>query len=126
MLMLVTVTVVMLVVVILPGLMRMFVSVLVIAMGMGMTVRVTVFVAMIRLVPVVMVMIFVIGFEVDIHFDAGNAAFFLLVHMQVVALEFQLAELAAEFLGADAQINERAQEHVATDATKNIEIKRFH
>jgi len=146
---------VMLVVVILPGLMRMFVSVLVIAMGMAMGVPVLVIMrpGMLMILPgsmgvlvgmlmitmgmsmavrvtvlvvMVMLMIFVIGFEMDIHFDAGNAAFFLLVHMQVVAFELQLAEFTAELLRAHAQINERAKQHVTTNATKNVEVERFH
>ena len=71
--------------VILPGLVGMFMSVLMIAVGMGMTVRV----ARLMLLTVIMVMvtILVIVFEVDIHFDAGDAVFLLLIHVQVIAFE---------------------------------------
>jgi len=62
-----------------------FVGVLKIAVGMGMTVRV----ARLMLLTVIMVMvtILVIVFEVDIHFDAGDAVFLLLIHVQVIAFE---------------------------------------
>ena len=44
--------------------------------------------------------------------------------MIIIQLEF--AELASQFARIHAQVNQRADEHVATDAAENVEVKGFH
>ena len=108
--------------VVLPGRMGMLVGVLMRTRRM----RVAVGVVVVVVVVVIMSLVRVVGFEVDIDFDAGDAAFFLLVDMQVVAIEIQFAEFATELLGTHAQVDERAEEHVATDAAEDVEVESFH
>ena len=46
--------------------------------------------------------------------------------MQVISLELQLGQFLFQFPGIHAQINQRPEEHVPTDAAKNVQIQGFH
>ena len=45
--------------------------------------------------------------------------------VQVIALEAQLGQFALEFAGLNAQVDQRAEEHVAADAADQIQIELF-
>ena len=64
--------------------------------------------------------------QVDIQFHAFDAGFLLARHVQVIAVELQFLQLALQFAGIHAQIQQRADEHVAADAAENVEVKCFH
>ena len=74
----------------------------------------------------VLVMMFVGIGQMDIKLHAGDAGFLLARDVEVVAVEFQLLQLALQLAAIRAEVNQRADEHVAADAAENIEIKRFH
>jgi hypothetical protein len=62
--------------------------------------------------------------NVELHsFDAGLV---LARGMDVKIPEIELPQLAFERFERNAEIEHCANEHVATDAAENIEIKRFH
>ena len=65
-------------------------------------------------------------FEVDVEFDARDAGFFRALRMQVIAIELELLEFILEFLKIDAQVQERADEHVPGNAADEVEIKGAH
>ena len=46
--------------------------------------------------------------------------------MKVVAVELEFLQLALQLFGVHAEIEQRGDEHVARDAAKNVEVKRFH
>ena len=60
----------------------------------------------------------VIGVEVDVEFDPGHASPDLPGRVQVVAVEPQFREPGFELMKIHSQVQERAEEHVAADATK--------
>ena len=62
--------------------------------------------------------------HVELH--AGDAGFLLAREVQVIAVELELLQLALQPMRVHAQINQRADEHVAADPAENVEIKRFH
>ena len=66
------------------------------------------------------------GTHMHVEFNAGNAGSLLAENMQVPAVELQFFQLALQFFRIHAQINQRADEHVAADAAEEIEVKRFH
>ena len=74
----------------------------------------------------VFVLMFVGIGQMDIKFHAGDAGFLLARNMQMITAEFQFLQLAFQLAGIRAEVNQRADEHVAADAAENVEIKRFH
>ena len=46
--------------------------------------------------------------------------------MQVIIIQLELAEFAPQFVRIHAEVNQRADEHVAADAAENVEVKGFH
>src|SRR5579863_6540732 len=91
-------------------------------MGMAVFVRVAV-----RVMVVVMVMIVMMTvFEMDVELGAADLRFLAAGNVEVVAVELQLAEFAFELREVHAQVEQRANEHVAADAAKDVEIKCFH
>src|SRR5258707_1925509 len=75
--------------------------------------------------PVVMAMI-MIGFQMNIEFDAFDAASALARDMKMVIVQAQLPKFMFELVEIDPQINEGAEKHVPTDAAKNVEADGFH
>ena len=119
-----------------PGFLSMRVAVL---MRMGMAMVVIVRVAVVMIMRVVMI-VFVrvrrrrgwggvgVSFLLQMHvqLDAFDAVFLPAGGVQVVAGEVEFAQLPFEQFKLDAQIQERAQEHVAADAAEQVQIQRFH
>ena len=64
--------------------------------------------------------------QMDIKLHAGDAGFLLARDVEMIAVEFQLLQLALQLARIRAEVNQRADEHVAADAAENVEIKRFH
>jgi hypothetical protein len=46
--------------------------------------------------------------------------------MQMIPVEFELLELTFEMCRVHAQVNQRAEEHVAGNAAEQIEIESLH
>jgi hypothetical protein len=65
-------------------------------------------------------------FEMDIKLHAGDAGFLLARDVKMIAAERQLLQLSLQLAVIRAEINQRADEHVAADAAEDVEIKRFH
>ena len=72
------------------------------------------------------VIVFVVMREMHVELHAFDGGFVLARDVKVVAVELEFGEFAFEFARVHAQINQRADEHVATDAAENIKVKRFH
>ena len=85
-----------------------------------------------RAVAVFMVMLVVvrvmgvIACQVHVEFCAGNAGLFLARAVKMVAFEFQFGQFLLQFMRIDAQIDQRADEHIAADAAEEIEVEGFH
>lgn len=107
--------------------MAMFV-VLVMLLAVRVVVAVVLFAVMVRMrvgvTGFMLVTMRVREMHVKLHpFDGGLV---LARDVEMVAVELELAEFAFEFVRVHAQINQRANEHVAADAAENVEIKGFH
>jgi hypothetical protein len=74
----------------------------------------------------VLVMMFVGVGQMDIKLHAADAGFLLARDVKMITVEFQLLQLVLKPARIHAEVNQRADEHVAADAAENIEIKRFH
>jgi hypothetical protein len=112
------------------GMVRVSMAVLAFVMMMVMRVRVGVrFAIMAMLMSMLVVVSAAVGVfmgQVDVELRPGNCATFSAADVDVIAVEFQLSELALEGAHIQAQVNHRAQEHVAADATENVQVKSFH
>ena len=62
----------------------------------------------------------------DIELHAVDAGFLFARDVKMIAVELQLLQLALQLARVRAQVNQRADEHVAADAAENVEIKCFH
>jgi hypothetical protein len=71
-------------------------------------------------------MMFVGVGQMNIKLHAGDAGFLFARDVKMIAAEFQLLQLALKPARIRAEVNQRADEHVAADAAENIEVKRFH
>jgi hypothetical protein len=71
-------------------------------------------------------MMFVGVGQMDIKLHAGDAGFLFARDVEVIAAEFQFLQLTFQLAGIRAEVNQRADEHVAADAAENVEVKRFH
>jgi hypothetical protein len=79
------------------------------------------------LMPVSVMMLMVVGVgQMDIQFHAFDAGFLLARDVQVIAVELQFLQLALQFAGVHAKVQQRADEHIAADAAENVEVKRSH
>ena len=74
----------------------------------------------------VLVMMFVGAGQMDIELHALDAGFLLARDVKMIAAEFQFLQLAFQFVRIRAEVNQRANQHVAADAAEDVEIKRFH
>ena len=64
--------------------------------------------------------------QMDIKLHAGDAGIMFARDVEMIATEFQLLQLALQLARIRAEVNQRADEHVAADAAENVEVKRFH
>ena len=64
--------------------------------------------------------------EVHIKLHSINGAFLPAIGAERVALELELLQLRLQRLEVRAQINHRAQKHIAANAAENIEVKSLH
>ena len=99
--------------------------VMVVAVAVTMVMIIIVIVCMVMPVRVLVGMAVVVR-EVDIELHTRDGGFFAAQHVQVVPVQLKLLQLALELGCVHAQVNERADEHVAGNAAKNIEIECFH
>ena len=97
---------------------------------MMVTMRVVVFMTlMMMLMAMIMVMSMMVVMgagQVDIQFHSLDTRLLLAGNMQMPAVEFQLLQFAFQFMGIDTEVQQCANEHVATDAAENVEVKCFH
>src|SRR5208282_3071771 len=97
-------------------LVMMLLVVVMMAMVMVMNVRMAVFVVMIGRVMA----------EMDVEFCAFDLGAFGAGNMEVVAVQVHLFQFGFEMGKIEADVEERADEHVAADAAEKIEIECFH
>ena len=64
--------------------------------------------------------------EMHVELDAANVGFFGVDGVQMVTVEAQFFQFAVELRKIHAQINQRADKHIAAHAAENIEIQGFH
>ena len=73
---------------------------------------------------VMMVMMIILQMHIELYaFDVG---FLSASGMQVVVVELELLEFVFQLLEIDAQIEHRADEHIAADPAENVEVDSFH
>ena len=87
-----------------------------------------VFVVMIVIVMRMLVCVsvsMVIG-QMDVEFHTGDAGFFLAGDVEVIAIDVQFLQFKLELVRVDAEVQQRAEKHVAADAAENIEVKEIH
>ena len=98
---------------------------MVLVMVMTVTVAMFMFVFMIVVGIVgVSVIMFVRQMHIELH--SLNGGLVLARDVEVIAIELELAEFVFQLVRVHAQIDQRANEHVAADAAKDVEIKGFH
>ena len=100
-------------------------------MVVAMAVTMLVIVAMAMVMRMFMIMRMLVGVavvvrEVDIKLHTRDGGFFTAQYVQMVAVQLELLQLALQLGCVHAQVKQRANEHVAGDAAKNIEIECFH
>ena len=116
------------------GVLGMFMAVLLGAMMMVMRVRMRVgmrFAIMVMLMSVlvivaVVIAMFVFVSEMNVELRPGNGSAFPAANVEVISLEPELSQFALEGAHIQAQVNHRAQEHVAADAAEDVQVKSFH
>ena len=64
--------------------------------------------------------------EVDVELDAFDVSLGFAGDVQLIAVEIKLGQLGLERRRIDAEVNHRAEKHVAADAAENIEVKCLH
>src|SRR5664280_2205825 len=64
--------------------------------------------------------------EVDVKFHTGDGGFLLARDVEVIAVELELFQFAFELARIHAEVDQRGDEHVASDAAEDVEIKDFH
>src|SRR5688572_15588488 len=105
--------------------MIMMVTFVIVRMGVGMFGPVSVSVFMSVLVFVMMFMVMLMR-QMNVELHSFDLRFLFSRRVQVVAIKTQLFQFVFELVKFNAEIEHCADEHVATDAAKNIEIKCFH
>jgi hypothetical protein len=68
----------------------------------------------------------VILFEMHVEFRPRDARPLPARHVEVIAIQTELRQLAFELFDVKAQVQHRADEHVTADAAEDIEVKSFH
>ena len=90
---------------------------------MPMRMRVGVIVFLLVFVRVGVVPMFV---RMNVELDPFNARLLFARGMDVIFVETELRQFAVQLLERHAQIEQRADEHIAADSAEDIEIKSFH
>jgi hypothetical protein len=91
---------------------------------------VMVFVFMIVVVVVMRVFVtvivsMVIG-QMNVEFHTGDPGFFLARDVEVVTIDAQFLQFMFELMRVDAEVQQRAEKHIAADAAEDIEVKDVH
>ena len=68
----------------------------------------------------------VIVFQVNVELRSFDLKTFGAFDVQVVTVEVQLREFVLELVKINAEIQHRADEHVAADAAEDVEIESLH
>jgi hypothetical protein len=94
-------------------------------------VRVDVIVLVFVLMPmpmfgIVLMLVVMVMADSDIELDAADAGFLAARDVEMPAVQPQFLQFPLDPRGIHAQINERADEHIAADAAENIQIQGFH
>ena len=74
----------------------------------------------------VRVLVTVLMREVDIEFDSFDGRFLSAGNVQMVPIKLQLLQFVLQVVRINAQIEQRANEHVAADPAENIQIQGLH
>jgi hypothetical protein len=74
----------------------------------------------------VRVVMIVIVFDVHIELHAVDPGLLPAGNVEVITVEPEFLQFLLELADLDAQVDQRAEEHVAADAAEQVEIKRFH
>jgi hypothetical protein len=64
--------------------------------------------------------------EVDIEFRAFDLKTFCALCMQVITVKMKLFEFVLELVEINAEVEHRANEHIAADAAEDVQIYCFH
>ena len=105
-------------------LMRMFrFCLIVVPMFMPVLVRVLMAVFVFMVVPVMML---VIVRKMNIKLHSFYTRFGLAPDMQMVAIEAQLIQFVLQFVRIHAEINQSANQHVAANSAKDVQVERRH
>jgi hypothetical protein len=62
----------------------------------------------------------------DIELHTSDAGFLPARDVKMITVEFQLLQFTFQLAIIRAEVNQRADEHVAADAAEQIKVKRFH
>jgi hypothetical protein len=68
----------------------------------------------------------VVVFEMNIELGARDAVLLLSRHMQMIAVQAKFPQFLLELARIQTKVEQRADEHVATDAAKQIQVKGLH
>ena len=88
--------------------------------------RVRVSVLMTFMAMLVIKIVFMVTAEMDVEFCSGDLRLLRAGDVQVPAVKLHFFQFGLQLFGANAEVNEGADEHVATDAAEDVEIQGFH
>src|ERR1043165_7986232 len=75
---------------------------------------------------VVMVMVMMIILQMHIELYTFDVGFLSASSVEVVIVELELLEFGFELFEIEAQVEHRADEHIAADPAENVEVDSFH
>ena len=78
----------------------------------------------VRVCVVVRMDILLVPVNIELH--AADARLLTSRNMDVPAVKLEFFQFAFERMNVNAQVDHRAEKHVATDAAKDVEVKHFH
>ena len=78
------------------------------------------------LLILIMMMGMMIILQVDVELHAFDIGFLTAGRVQVVVVELELLEFVFELFEIDAEVEHRADEHIATDPAEDVEVDSFH
>ena len=64
--------------------------------------------------------------QMNVELDAFDAGFLPACNVEVIAVQLQLLQVVLQPVGIHAQIQERADEHIAADAAEKVQVESFH
>ena len=91
-----------------------------------MFVRVLVLMLVVMMIVAMPMRVVMVIFQMHVELHAFDRRLLGASKMQMISLHPQLLQLMLERMKIHAQIQHRANKHVAADAAENIEVKRFH